>query len=91
MPQKLAGEPEDDHWLEVIGRSLAYMCLHSANMAERSLAEKAGLLEALGLSRTESARMLGTSYNSLTELMRVARNKKRPARKNPDGRKAKNR
>jgi hypothetical protein len=42
MAQKLAGEPEDDDWLEVIGRSLAYMCLHSANMAERSLADKAG-------------------------------------------------
>ena len=79
------------HWLEVIGRSLAHMWLHSANMAERPPAEKAGLLEALGLSRTESARMLGTSYNSLTELVGAARRKKRHGGRNPDGRKAKRR
>lgn len=48
MARKFTDEPEDDHCLEVIGRSLALMCLHSANMAGRSLADKAGLLEALG-------------------------------------------
>jgi len=91
MPKTLIGESEDGRWLQVIGRSLAYLCLHSASMAERSLAEKAGLLEALGLSRGESAEMLGTSYNSLTELMRVARNKKKRGGSNRNGRKAKSR
>jgi ParB-like chromosome segregation protein Spo0J len=89
MLENIASEPHDNHWLEVIGRSLAYMCPHSANMAERSLAEKAALLEALGVSRTESARMLGTSYNSLTELMRLARNKKKRGGKHANGRKTK--
>ncbi len=91
MPERLINEQSDERWLQVIGRSLAYICLHSANMAERSLAEKARLLEALGLGRGESAQMLGTSSASLTELMRVARNKKKRGGKDRNGSKAKRR
>ena len=91
MSHELGSNLADERSLQVIARSLAYMCLHSANMAERTLAEKARLLEALGLSRGESAQMLGTSYNSLTELMRVARKAKQRGKGDRNGRKAKGR
>ena len=64
-------------WIPVVGRSLAYLCLHAGELKEKNLGEKAAFLEALGIERGEVAAMLGTTYASITEtLSRVKRTKK---------------
>lgn len=67
---------DEQIWMPVIGRALAYLCLRSEGSENRSMQESAKLLEALGLSRAEAAAMLGTTSASITELHRQARQKK---------------
>jgi hypothetical protein len=69
-------EPADTKWLAVIGRALAYLCMKSAAGEGQSLQQNAKFLEGLGLSRADTAAMLGTTSASITELHRQARNKK---------------
>lgn len=70
-------EKANQLWLAVIGRSLAFLCLELGKSNDKTLAEKAMLLEALGLARAESAAMLGTTYASITEtLSKLKRTKK---------------
>ena len=71
-------------WLPVIGRALAYLCLHNVGIDKKTIAEKATFLEGLGLDRRDTADMLGTSHASVTELLRVAKNKskKKGSKKN---------
>jgi transposase len=71
--------PESDEanqWLSVIGRSLAFLCLTQADLRDKELATQGKFLETLGLSRKEAAALLGTSYASLTELIRQASKRK---------------
>ncbi len=68
-------------WLPVIGRALSYLCMHNADMGGKTKAEKARFLEALGLERKDVAEMLGTTYASITELMRQAKKKSRKGAK----------
>ena len=56
--------------------------MHNADMANRALSEKARFLEGLGLERKDVAEMLGTTYVSITELMRRAKSKKKGANRN---------
>ena len=63
-------------WQAVIGRSLAFLCLQQADARDKDLATQGRFLENLGLSRKEAAAMLGTSYGSLTELLRRSQHKK---------------
>lgn len=70
------GGDENNAWLAVIGRSLAFLCLAQANLRDKDLATQGQFLEALGLPRKEVAILLGTSYASLTELLRLAGKKK---------------
>ena len=73
-----AKKSEDEtEWLGVIGRSLAFLCLCEADLRDKDLAQQANLLEALGLSRSEAAEILGTSPDSLRVLQRRARTTKR--------------
>lgn len=67
---------ESNEWLPVIGRSLAFLCLVQADLRGKELATQGRFLESLGVSRKEAAAMLGTSYASLTELIRQASQKK---------------
>jgi len=67
---------ETNEWLAVIGRSLAFLCLAHADLRDKELATQGKFLESLGLSRKEAAALLGTSYASLTELIRQASKKK---------------
>jgi plasmid maintenance system antidote protein VapI len=55
--------------------------MHNADMGGKTLAEKARFLEGLGLDRKDVAEMLGTTYASITELMRQAKNKKKGTKK----------
>lgn len=64
-------------WIPVIGRSLAYLCMHAGEFKGKNLADKATFLQALGIERREVAGMLGTTYGSITEtLSKVKRTKK---------------
>lgn len=72
-------------WLPVIGRALAYICMHNANLGGKTIAEKAQFLQGLGLDVNDAAEMLGTSAASVKELLRVAKNKgKKGAKKSGD-------
>jgi hypothetical protein len=70
---------EDNPWLAVIGRSLAYLALHSQELGNAGVGEKAAFLEGLGMPRDEVAVMLGTSVNSIGVLLR--RKKKQGGRR----------
>jgi hypothetical protein len=72
-------EEQQSDWLGVIGRSLAFLCLVQADLRDKDLAPQASFLEALGVSRRESARLLGTSEDSLRVLMRRAKGAKKGA------------
>ena len=65
----------DERWLGVIGRSLAFLCLHHADLRDRDIGEQAELLDALGLSGREIAALLGSTEGSVRELLRVRRKK----------------
>ncbi len=69
-------DEETSEWLAVIGRSLAFLCLAQADLRDKDLATQGQFLESLGLSRKEAAALLGTSYASLTELLRLAGKKR---------------
>lgn len=68
-------KPTED-WDAVIGRSLAYIALYMAGLAEKDLATRGRFLENLGLSRRAAASVVGTTAASLTELYRQARARK---------------
>lgn len=66
-------EQDDDAWLAVIGRSLAYLCLHTGDMASEDLATKSNFLTSVGLPLRDAAVMLDSTENSLRELRRRAK------------------
>ena len=78
MPaKKTAATPDpQDYWLSVIGRALAFHCLAEADLRDKGVAPQASFLEALGLSRKDTARLLGTTEASVTELLSRKRRKK---------------
>ena len=55
-----AAAAEETDWTAVIGRSLAFLCLHYADMEENSMTEKADFLKGLGLPRKDAASVLGS-------------------------------
>ncbi len=69
-------DENNNDWLAVIGRSLAFLCLAQAELRDKDLATQGRFLESLGISRKEAAALLGTSYASLAELFRLASKKK---------------
>lgn len=71
-----AKDTQNNEWLAVIARSLAFLCLAQADLRSEDLATQGLFLEKLGVSRKEAAGLLGTSYASLTELIRLAAKKK---------------
>ena len=73
--------PAYDTWLPVIGRALAILCLQARHIRTATIADKARLLEALGLPRKEAAEMLGTTYGSISELLSKAKKRKNGRRK----------
>jgi len=55
-------------WDAVIGRSLAYLCLHHSGMKSEKLLEQADFLARVGVNRKDTAAILGTSDDSLRVL-----------------------
>ncbi len=81
---------ENRDWMGVIARAFAVLCLHHANLRDKGFVPQAKLLEGLGLTRQETADLLGTSYASLSEL--ISQQKRKGAKKkrvNAKGKKAK--
>jgi hypothetical protein len=74
------GGNTDRDWQAVIGRALAFLCLTQADLRDKGLAEQTLFLEGLGLTRKEAAAMLGSTADSLTELIRQSKLKKGGAR-----------
>lgn len=62
-----------NRWLEVIGKSLAYLCVQeiSKNDPKRAgtLLEKVKFLESIGVPRNDAAALLGSSAASVATLM----------------------
>lgn len=68
MPQ--ANNNDSVDWMPIIGRSLAYLCLHSGEQTSKSMVDQAEFLGRLGIPRREAAAMLGTSDESLRVMIR---------------------
>jgi hypothetical protein len=51
--------------LTVIARSLAFLCLNAAELRGKEILPQARLLESLGLSRVEAAKMLDTTPETI--------------------------
>ena len=58
-------EQTEAKWLSVVGKSLAFICLHLADLKEESQDKKRDFLETLGLSRRDIADLLGTTEETL--------------------------
>lgn len=61
---------EEADWTAVIGRSLAFLCLHYGEMDDKTLLERAEFLDRLGVPRADTAELLGSSERSLKEMAR---------------------
>lgn len=69
MPQE-----NDDLWLRVVGKSLAYLCMQhvAQNEPDRvpDMVAKVKFLEGLGIPLADAAQMLGTTANSVKTNLR---------------------
>jgi CRP-like cAMP-binding protein len=65
----------EGRWLAVIGRALAFLSLHAADLRNKDIGEQAEFLFALGLSRDEIAPLVGSTPASIEFLLRQRRKK----------------
>lgn len=72
---------EEFDWQPFIGRSIAYLCLHLADMRSKSVLEQAEFLMSLGLPRREAAVVLGSTDESLRVMARTKSRKVSSARR----------
>ena len=66
--------PENEQlWLQVIGRALAYLCVQQASKEDpvrfKELLPKVEFLQSIGLSQSDAAELLGSTKNSVQVLM----------------------
>jgi hypothetical protein len=64
--------------LSAIARSVAYLAMHAAELADSDVATKADFLERMGLGRSDCSKVLGTSEDSIRVALYAARNKAKP-------------
>jgi hypothetical protein len=64
--------PSDEHldWDAIVGRALAFLCLHYGGLRDKALVDQADFLFRLGLPRKEAALLLGTNDDSLSAMIR---------------------
>jgi hypothetical protein len=62
-----------DKWLGVIARALAYLCVHATDLREADLTPKALLLESFGLPRRDIAILLNTTEDSVRVSVNAAK------------------
>jgi len=73
---------DDQYWLAVCGRALAFLCLTQGDLRGQGIAQQASLLDILGLSRKDAALLIGTTEKTITEVLSRERRK---AKENNDG------
>lgn len=61
---------EQIEWMPIIGRSLAFLCLHYGEQTGRPMVDQAEFLSRLGVPRKEAASILGTTDESLRVMTR---------------------
>ncbi len=66
---------DDQNWLAVCGRALAFLCLTQADLRDKGIAPQASLLDYLGLSRKDTALLIGASEKTITEVLSRERRK----------------
>jgi hypothetical protein len=81
MPRARERQRQEMDWTPVVGRALAFLCLHYAEMRSKPLLDQAKFLKRFGIPRAEAAGILGTTDASLAELDRQRRQRKATGRK----------
>jgi hypothetical protein len=66
---------DDQNWLAICGRALAFLCLTQADLHDKGIAPQANLLDTLGLGRKDTALLLGTTEKTITEILSRERRK----------------
>ena len=75
MPNEKDSTSSQEAALTVIARSLAFLCLHVAELRGKEVVPQATLLASLGLSRADAATMLNTTAESIRVGLHNARKK----------------
>ena len=63
------GSALDETWQAVVARSLAFLCLHAADLRDKDISEQAALLQALGLPASDIAQLVGSTEGSVKRLL----------------------
>ena len=66
---------DEGEWLAVIGRALAFLSLHAADLRDKDIGEQAEFLSNLGLNKDEIAPLVGSTPGSVEVLLRQRRKK----------------
>jgi hypothetical protein len=77
----VALDDEDTQWLAVIGRSLAFLALHAAELRGKEMGDQAVLLSTLGLNNDEIAKLVGSTAESIRVTLGSKRKTKSNGRK----------
>jgi hypothetical protein len=90
--KNMAKQDTETDWAEVAAKAQAYQALDASglNDDDHKVTEKAGFLMALGISRADAARMIGSTDESLRKSFeaiakKAKTNKGRPPTGQPDG------
>lgn len=70
---------DDQDWLAICARALAFLCLTQADLRDKGVAPQAGLLDILGLPRKDAALLIGTSEKTIMEVLSRERRKAKEA------------
>lgn len=76
----MAQESERQDWLGVIARALSYLCVQNTSLKDKTIAQKAVFLDAVGLGKHEIAAMLESTPASVAELIRQSKSAKKLGR-----------
>jgi len=67
--------------LTAVARSVAYLALHAAELTDSDLAAKVSFLERMGLNRSDCAKLLESTEESIRVALYTAKNKGKPKKK----------
>jgi hypothetical protein len=78
----MVGQEIETNWLEVAAKAQAYQALTDSglNDGEHKVTDKAGFLMALGISRADAAKMIGSTDESLRKGFEALAKKPRSTR-----------
>jgi hypothetical protein len=78
----MSKQEDETSWAEVAAKAQAFLALDAAglNEKERKVTEKAGFLMALGISRPDAAKMIGSTDESLRKSFEAIAKKASPTK-----------